>query len=208
MAYNVLVVDDQALPRLYFEQVVNNSENYNLVASITSAKVADAYCIGGKVDLIIMDIVMADGVSGLEAAERIKQSFPEVKILMVTSMPDSSFLKQAREIEVDSFWYKEVQEAPMLDVMDRTMAGEHIWPDSAPTVRVGIADSSELTDREIEVLRYIANGYSNNEISDELYMSINTVKFHVGNLLEKTGCATRTELAIVAAKSGIVVGDI
>lgn len=208
MSYNVLIVDDQALPRQYFEQVVNNSEEYSLVASITSAKVADAYCIDGKVDLIIMDIVMADGVSGLEAAKRIKISFPEVKILMVTSMPDSSFLKQAKDINVDSFWYKEVQDAPMLDVMDRTMAGEHIWPDQAPTVKVGIADSSEFTDREIEVLRYIANGFSNNEISDELCMSIHTVKFHVGNLLEKTGCNTRTELAIVAAKSGIVVGDI
>lgn len=208
MAVNVLIVDDQALPRLFFEQIVNSSDRYTLVASITSAKVADAYCICGKVDLIIMDIVMADGVSGLDAAKRIKQSYPEVKILMVTSMPDSYFLKQAKEIEVDSFWYKEVQDAPMLDVMDRTMAGEHVWPDQAPTVKVGIADSSEFTERELEVLRYIANEFSNNEISDELNMSINTVKFHVGNLLEKTGSATRTELAIVAAKSGVVVGEI
>lgn len=208
MAVNVLIVDDQALPRLYFEQIVNNSDKYSLVASITSAKVADAYCIDGIVDLIIMDIVMADGMSGLEAAKRIKQSYPDVKILMVTSMPDSSFLKQAKEIEVDSFWYKEVQDAPMLDVMDRTMEGEHVWPDQAPTVKVGIADSSEFTERELEVLRYIANGFSNNEISDELNMSINTVKFHVGNLLGKTGSATRTELAIVAAKSGVVVSEI
>lgn len=205
MSYNVLIVDDQALPRQYFEQIVNNSDNYTLVAAISSAKVADAYCIGGKVDLIIMDIVMADGLSGLEAAKRIKQSFPEVKILMVTSMPDSAFLTKAREINVDSFWYKEVQDAPMLEVMDRTMAGEGVWPDHAPTVLIGNVQSSELTDREIEVLRYIAAGYSNNEIGDELCMSINTVKFHVGNLLDKTGCATRTELAIVAARSGIVV---
>lgn len=112
MAYKVLIVDDQALPRQYFESIVNHSENYTLTASISSARVADAYCARNGVDLILMDIVMSDGMNGLEAARKIKQNYPEIKILAVTSMPDASFLEKARKAQVDSFWYKEVQDAP------------------------------------------------------------------------------------------------
>ena len=61
MTYRVLIVEDQTLPRQYFENIVNGSENYKLVASIGSATVADAYCINSGVDLIIMDIVMSEG---------------------------------------------------------------------------------------------------------------------------------------------------
>lgn len=204
MSYNVLIVDDQTLPRQYFEAIVNSSPDYSLAASIATAKIADAYCAAGQIDLIIMDIVMSDGSNGLDAAERIKKSFPGIKILAVTSMPDATFLSRAREAGVDSFWYKEVQDAPMLDVMNRTMAGEHIWPDSAPVVQLGMADSSEFTERELDVLRCLALGYANQEIADTLFMSVNTVRFHIGNILSKTGFTSRTELAIAAAKSGVV----
>lgn len=205
MAYKVLIVEDQTLPRQYFESIVNNSDNYELVASIGSATVADAYCIKGRVDLIIMDIVMSEGISGLDAAKRIKGSYPNVKILMVTSMPDSTFLEKARAFNVDSFWYKEVQDAPMLEVMDRTMAGEHIWPDRAPSVKFGLIDSSEITERELEVLRYVAMGYTNQEIADVLGINVNTIKFHVGNLTSKSGVNSRLDLAILATKSGLIV---
>lgn len=205
MAYKVLIVEDQTLPRQYFESIVNNSDNYELVASIGSATVADAYCIKGRVDLIIMDIVMSEGISGLDAAKRIKISYPNVKILMVTSMPDSTFLEKARAFNVDSFWYKEVQDAPMLEVMDRTMAGEHIWPDRAPSVKFGLIDSSEITERELEVLRYVAMGYTNQEIADALGINVNTIKFHVGNLTSKSGVNSRLDLAILATKSGLIV---
>lgn len=205
MAYNVLIVDDQMLPRQYFETVVNHSENYVLSASISSAKMAYSYCIKGEVDLVIMDIVMSDEVNGIEAARKIKHTYPDIKILAVTSMPDATFIEKAKDAQVDSFWYKEVQDAPMLDVMDRTMSGERIWPDKPPVVPLGICDSSELTEREREVLRLLAMGYSNQEIADELEVSINAVRFHLTNLHTKTGCASRTELAIAAAKSGIAV---
>lgn len=208
MAYKVLIVDDQMLPRQYFESIVTNSENYELVDAIASAKVADAYCIGQKVDLVIMDIVMSDGSNGLDAARRIKNSYPDTKILVVTSMPDAAFLETAKAIPVDSFWYKEVQDAPMLEVMDKTMSGEHVWPNTLPTVRIGVAESTEFTEREMEVLRGIAKGYSNQEISEHLNMSVNTVRFHLANIFAKTGHTTRTELAIEAIQSGIVAADV
>lgn len=208
MAYSVLIVDDQALPRQYFESIVNHSDKYSLKAAISSAKMTYSYCTRGDVDLILMDIVMSDEVNGLEAAKKIKQNYPNIKILAVTSMPDVTFLEKARSAGVDSFWYKEVQDAPMLDVMDRTMAGQNVWPDSAPTVTLGMCDSTELTDRELTILRMLAMGYSNQDIADKLDVSISAVRFHQGNLMSKTGLSSRTELAIVAARSGIAVTGI
>lgn len=158
MAYKVLIVDDQIMSRQLFESFVAASDRYELAASVETAKYADAYCAGGKVDLVIMDIVMNDGSNGLDTAARIKSSYPKIKIIIVTSMPDAALLKRAREIGVDSFWYKEVQEAPMLEVMDRIMAGEQLFPDSPPVTALGVAKSTEFTERELDVLRLLAEG--------------------------------------------------
>lgn len=208
MSYNVLVVDDQTMPRQLFENIINNSANYNLAASVESASVADVYCAKMQVDLILIDVVMSGGINGIEAAARIKESYPNIKILVVTSMPDGTFLDKAKKAKLDSFWYKEVQEVPLLEIMDRTMAGEHVYPDSAPIVSIGLAKSTDFTSRELEVLRYVAAGYSDKEIAQLLVISFGTVRVHLNNLLQKTACASRTELAILVAKTGIVVPEI
>ncbi len=100
-----------------------------------------------------MDVVTRNGESGLDAAARIKRAFPQIKIIIVTSMPECSYLSRAREIGVESFWYKEEQRESLLDVMERTMAGESVYPDATPELQLGLASSYEFTDRELEVLR-------------------------------------------------------
>ena len=208
MPYKVLIVDDQTVPRQLFENIVNASGRYQVAASLNTARVADVYCAREQIDLILMDVVMHDGMSGLEAAARIKSSYPRVKIVIVTSMPDALFLKRAREIGVDSFWYKEVQEAPMLEVMDRTMAGERVYPDSPPVTALGNAKSTDFTEREMEVLRLLAEGLTDKEIAEKLFLSVTTVRYHVNNLTGKTGLSSRTELAVNAVRSGIAIPGI
>ena len=208
MKTRVLIVDDQIMSRQLFESFIAASGRYELAASVDTARFADAYCAGGRVDLVLMDIVMKDGSNGLESARRIKASYPRIKVIIVTSMPDASFLRRAREIGADSFWYKEVQERPMLEVMDRTMAGEHIFPDSPPVTMLGMARSTDLTERELEVLRLLAEGLTDREIAGQLHLSITTVRYHVGNLISKTGQSSRTELAVNAVRSGIVLPGI
>ena len=203
--WNVLIVDDQNTSRHLIEMVVESSDRYSVLKAIPLAKMADIYALTLPVDLIIMDIVMAEGPSGLEAAEKIKKSKPQVKILLVTSMPEVRFMERAREIGVDSFWYKEIEEQPLLNVMDRTMAGEQVYPDSPPSVKLGLADSSEFTDRELEVLRILTTGCPDQEIAA---ISFSTVRTHINHMLDKTGFETRTELAIHARLSGIVIPDI
>ena len=201
----VMIVDDQYMSRMLFEMVVRSSEDYELAFSVSSASVVDVYLLKHEVDLVLMDILMNDGSNGLDAAAQIKKAHPEVKIICVTSMPEYSWLGRAREIGVDSFWYKETDEATILDVMNRTMAGESVYPDSAPVVRLGLADSSEFTERELEVLRIITTGASNGMVAAQLGISEYTVKAHVRSMLEKTGYKSRTELAIKARVIGLAI---
>ena len=208
MAYQVMIVDDQTMPRQLFERIIGASDRYEVAVSLDTAKVAYAWCAKVKVDLILMDVVMNDSYSGLDAAARIRESFPEIRIVVVTSMPDAVFMQRAREIGVDSFWYKEVQAAPMLEVLDRTMAGERVWPDSPPVAELGLAKSTDFTERELEVLRLLAEGLTDKEIAEALHVSVTTVRYHVGNLIGKTGFASRTELAVKAVRSGITIPGI
>ena len=205
MKYKVMIVEDQTMPRELFELRIQASEHFEVAISIDNAAVADIYCLRFPVDLIMMDVVTRDGESGLDAAERIKRAFPQIKIIIVTSMPECSYLSRAREIGVESFWYKEEQRENLLDVMERTMNGESIYPDASPELMLGLASSYDFTERELTVLREITSGDTNQEIADRLNMSVATVKTHILNMLEKTGFRNRTELAVRARESGLVI---
>lgn len=205
MAYKVLIVEDQEMPRQLFEIFVQSDPCFSHVASISNAELAIDFCRHGEIDLILMDVMTALGASGLDAAEAIKQACPRVKIIIVTSMPEASWLRRAREIGVDSFWYKEAQKEPILSVMARTMAGERIYPDETPLVPIGQASNRDFSQRELEILRELITGDSNAEIGERLGIAASTVKYHVQNMLDKTGMHTRTELAAVARSLGIVI---
>ena len=208
MPYRVLIVDDQRMSRQLFESIVASNKRYAVAAAVETAMFADAWCARGGIDLVLMDVVMKDGSNGLDAAARIKASYPEIKVIIVTSMPDPMFLRKAREANVDSFWYKEVESEPMLRVMDRTMAGEQVWPDRAPEVMLGMIRNTELTDREMDVLRLLAEGLTDREIGERLELALPTVRYHVRNLISKTGYGSRTELAVDAVRSGLTIPGI
>ncbi|MGN1418564.1 MAG: response regulator [Acutalibacteraceae bacterium] len=203
----MMVVEDQAMPKQLFEAFVENSPHYQLVHSIKNADMADIYCQKGEIDLILMDICTEMNSSGLEAAARIKKKHPEIKIIIVTSMPEVSYIKRAKQAGVDSFWYKEVSMNPILELMDRTMAGESVYPDSTPVVAFGLTTSADLTERELEVLRELTSGDTNAAIGERLGMSKHTVRDYIQTMLEKTGFRSRTELAVKARESGIVILD-
>lgn len=202
---NVMIVDDQYVSRQLFEMYLKTSDKYRLVYAVESAAFADAFVLKNPIDLVLMDILMTDGSNGLDAAARIKKSRPNIKIIAVTSMPEASWLDKARKIGIESFWYKEASKETILQVMDRTMAGESVYPDSPPKVRLGQAYSEEFTQRELQVLRVMTTGVSNAAIAKQLNISENTVKSHIRHMMEKTGCESRTELAIEARVSGIVI---
>ena len=200
----VLIVDDQAISRRFFELTIAESNRYEVAFSVASAFAVDIYLLRENIDLVLLDVLMYDGSNGLDAAEKIKQIDPDIKIVVVTSMPEYSWMERARSIGVDSFWYKEAQDHPdILEVLDRTMAGESVYPSGAPSVRLGNALREDFTGREMEVLREITAGKSNSSIAKTLNVTENTVKAHVRSILAKTGYSSRTELAVNARAVGI-----
>lgn len=205
MSYNVLIVEDQAMPRELFEIYIKSSEDFNLLLSVSNASAAFEICKNNKVDLILMDVMTELGHSGLDAAEEIKKEFPEIKIIIVTSMPEYSWLSRARKIGVDSFWYKDDQKSGILEVMRRTVAGEHIYPDETPLIHIGNATNHEFTERELDILKELTTGDTNSAIAERLGVSVATVKSHIQHLMEKTGFKTRTELVSEARSLGIVI---
>lgn len=202
---NVLIVEDQDMPRQLFEIYIASSDKFNLVLSVANASAALSVCRNNEVDLILMDVITELGHSGLAAAEEIKKEIPDIKIIIVTSMPEYSWLERARKIGVDSFWYKDAQKDSILEVMERTMAGENIYPDETPLVHIGNTNNHEFTERELDILKELTTGDTNAAIAERLHLSVATVKSHIQHLMEKTGFKTRTELVSEARSRGIVI---
>lgn len=202
-----MIVDDQFVSREMFKLYISQCLDYEVVYCVDTAMFADTYVLNTKLDLVIMDILMQDGSNGLDAAEKIKKLKPELKIIAVTSMPEVSWMDRAKEIGIESFWYKEVSEETILEIIERTLNGESIYPDETPEVKLGQVSSSQLTPREIQVLRLLTTGVGNDEIASKLGISENTVKTHIAHLLSKTGFKTRTQLAIQSRITGFVIED-
>ena len=205
MAYRILIADDQKMVRQMFETVLNGTSDYTIAGMAKTAAETVRICLEQKIDLVLMDVVMGYGMDGLDAAKQIKQERPDVKIMIVTSMPETTYIDRAKEIGVDSFWHKEVQEQPLLEIMNRTMAGESVYPTEMPVIWFGNTISTELTDIEMAVLRELMTCASNKEIGERLFMSESTVKRHIADMLAKTGFKSRLQLAIEARGGGLVV---
>ena len=205
MAYKVLIADDQKMVRQMFETVLNGTSDYTIAGMAKTAAETVRICLEQKIDLVLMDVVMGYGMDGLDAAKQIKQERPDVKIMIVTSMPETTYIDRAKKIGIDSFWHKEVQEQPLLEIMNRTMAGESVYPTEMPVIWFGNTISTELTDIEMAVLRELMTCASNKEIGERLFMSESTVKRHIADMLAKTGFKSRLQLAIEARGGGLVI---
>ena len=205
--WNVVVVDDFRLSRSFFELYVESAAGYRLLRSFARAEDAAEYCRTAPADLVILDVLMRSGADGLTAAARIKKERPDIRIILTTSMAEAAWEERARVIGAESFWYKEYSAESLLDVMDRTMAGQFVYPSDPPRIRFGQTTRSALTPRELDVLRELTASRTNEEIAEALGLSVNTVRTHIQNMLGKTWFSNRLELAINAKASGIVVSD-
>ena len=203
--YKVLIVDDDPFARQLLGMFISQSENYEFAGTLISAALAEASVANRKVDLILMDVCTAMNANGIDAAEGIKKKYPEIKIIVITSQPEYSYITRARAVGVDSFWYKTVVQEEFLTLLDRTMAGERIFPDTTPTLNIGAALSVEFTESELKVLRLVVAGERDQDIAEELGVSINTVRTHLRVMMDKTGIRSRTALAVRVRDAGFVI---
>ena len=201
----VLIVEDQKMAQENMEAIVQSSEDYILAGTISNAADAELVCMHKPVDLILMDVCTAYDESGIEACAIIKKKHPKIKVIIVTSMAEHTFIEKGKEANADSFWYKDASHNELIDMMERTMKGEHIFPDKTPEVRLGLSSSYELTNAEFEVLRALMQSTGDEDAAKMLGCTKANIRWHVGKILEKTGYRTRTELLIAVAQKNLII---
>ena len=203
----VVVVDDQRFARMYVDMYIGSSPRYELEASLALADDALEYLKTHTADLLILDVVMERGTDGLTAAAEIKRLYPSIKIILATSMAEAEWMDRAKKAGVESFWYKEYSSLSLLEIMDRTMDGESVYLDSPPKTYLGELPTSELTPQQKKLLRYVIDGLTNKEIAEKMFLSANTVKSYLDDIMRASGIHSRTELAVRASRLGLSVED-
>ena len=205
---SVVIVDDEIISRGYMELSIEPSRVYEVEASLPSADSALEWLEDNSApDLLILDVMMKSGIDGLSAARVVRDKYPQMKIIIVTSMADTDWIGEARRIGVDAFWFKTYSEISLLEVMDLVMAGETVYPGQMPQVSLGDLPAERLTPRQRTLLRMMVDGLSNREIAEEMGVSPHTVKENVDTLMDKTGIHSRTALAAQASHLNVVVSD-
>ncbi len=123
--------------------------------------------------------------------------------MVITSLVDYDVLKKAKKV-ADSLWYKDADEATLMNIIKLTLSGEHIFPDAPPVVEIGTAMSTEFTKSEFNVLRYLLRGMSYGKIAEVMGIEVTTVKYHVSNMLQKTNFENKLQLALAVSNSKLI----
>lgn len=201
----LMIVDDQKILLEGLVKIFEGQSHIEVVSALPFSELVEPVCDQLHPDAILLDICMEGKNSGIILAKRLKERKNPPKIIIMTGFQDISFLEMARSAGADSFIYKESTARELMDCLEKTMAGEHIFPDVRGQVTFGIQGVT-LTDRELDILRLVCRNLSYKEIADELHISIRTVSFHVSNMLRKTGHKSLIGLAVEAADKGYAPG--
>ncbi len=200
-----VVVEDNRLMMNHLRTMIEEAEGYELKAAVSDAFEAEELCKAGDVDLCIMDVQTSHNHSGLAAGERIKSLHPEIKVVTVTSLIDPDVLARAGSGAADSLWYKDHGDEELMDVIDRTMKGEHIFPDSSPDVELKEMFSSEISPRQMDILRRFVMGMTYDEIAEELKLSKNGVRWNLDQIVEKGGFTNKHEMLAAVIENKLIV---
>ncbi|HEX9824477.1 MAG TPA: response regulator transcription factor [Actinomycetota bacterium] len=212
----VMVVDDHALFRRGIQMVLDQEPGLSVVGEATDGQQAIERAQELMPDVVLMDVRMPKR-SGIEAARRIKEAIPHVKILMLTVSDEEDDLYEAIKAGASGYLLKEIPTEDVAEAVKSVWAGQsRISPAMASKLLSEFqamskrADEREqvhaprLTDREMEVLRLVAKGMNNRDIAKELFISENTVKNHVRNILEKLQLHSRMEAVVYAVREKLL----
>ena len=205
---NVLLVDDHEMVRLGVSSYLSIQEDIEVIGEAENGKIGYEKALSLRPDVILMDLVM-DEMDGIEATKAILADWPEAKIIIVTSFIDDEKVYPAIEAGAAGYLLKTSTAHEIADAIRATQRGERVLePEVTTKMMVRLTNRTpilhdDLTNREKEVLLLIAEGKSNQEIADELFITLKTVKTHVSNILSKLEVEDRTQATIYAFKHGL-----
>jgi len=210
----ILIADDHAVVREGTRQILENESDLAVVAEAGDGEEAVRLAGSFKPDVAIIDIAMPK-LDGIEATRQIKTLYPTVAVLILTAYDDDQFVFSLLEAGAAGYLLKSVRGRELIDAVRAVYAGESVLhPSIARKVLnrfIPVAGkplkqepSEILTEREIEVLRLATRGLSNQDIANELYLSLRTVQTHLSHIFNKLQVSSRTEAVVRALKEGWV----
>ncbi len=205
----VLLVDDHEMVRLGVSTYLNIQPDIEVVGEASDGQEGVEKAISLRPDVILMDLVM-ENMDGITATKEILAQWPQAKILIVTSYIDDEKVFPAIQAGASGYLLKTSSAQEIAEAVRKTIVGERVIEEEV-SEKIQNQDYAnqyflyeELTNREREVLDLIAQGKSNQEIAEILFITLKTVKTHVSNILAKLGVEDRTQAAIYAFKHGLV----
>lgn len=208
----VVIVDDHVLFREGLASIIRSEPDIEIVGMAGSVQEAVELAGSAKPDLILMDFTLPDG-TGADATRLILEKHPRCKIIFLTMSEDDEHLFAAIRSGAKGYLLKNMRPAKLLATLRSVQQGEsalsrsmtlRLMEELARTKEAPRMDDPTLTRRELEVLRELAAGLSNQEIAEKLYISENTVKYHVHSILDKLGLGDRRDAAAYARERGLV----
>ncbi|RCW77524.1 response regulator [Saliterribacillus persicus] len=207
---SVLFVDDHEMVRIGVSAYLATQPDIEVVAEADNGKKAVELALEMRPDVILMDLVMEE-MDGIEATRQIMKSWPEAKILIVTSFIDDDKVYPAIEAGATSYILKTSKADKIAKAIRDTHVGEQVFEKEVTSkVMAKMRKQSDLvlhdtlTNRENEILLLIAEGKTNQEIADQLFIALKTTKVHVSNILSKLEVQDRTQAAVYAYQHGLV----
>jgi len=203
----IVLADDHAVVRRGLELLLDAEPDFEVVASVGDVDAALRTTRGHKPDVLVLDLNMPGG-SSLDAIPQIRASSPETQIAVLTMQDEPAFARQALGAGALAYVLKEAADDELVTAVRRAAAGEtYLNPQlgarmAAEPPTPGPPD--DLSEREVEVLRMIALGYTNAEIAERLYLSIRTVESHRAHIQQKLRRSSRADLVRYALEHGLV----
>ena len=215
MKSNILIVEDHELTRFGLKTAFESCDFVNEIFEAESAETAIDIVHDKKIDLIIMDLGLP-GMNGIDATKSIKQYNSETKVVILTSHNDVQEVLNSLKAGANAYCSKEINPNRLVVVVQSVIDGASWFDPSIAHIVLEAAASSQSTDtllsekdygltsRETQILKLITEGYSNNEIANQLFVSINTTKAHVASILQKLEVDDRLQAALKALKERLV----
>jgi DNA-binding NarL/FixJ family response regulator len=215
----VAVVDDQDLVRSAFTMLLRASDGVEVVGEAATGREAVVLARQERPDVVLMDVRMP-GMDGLEATRAIvaDERCAGTRVLVLTTFDDDALVQEAIRSGASGYLLKDVRPRQLLEAIEVVARGDALLSPSVTRrlitlfaalpfspAAAGGPDVAGLTDREVDVLRAVARGLSNQEIGTELHIGYGTVKTYVSSLLAKLGCRDRAQLVMYAYESGVAV---
>lgn len=201
---NAIIVEDNLFMQNHFANMLQADGGFCIAGSFKDAFEAENACHGQNVDLVLMDVQTQHNHSGLAAGERIRKN-GRTKVVIVTSLIDPEVLSRAKRGAADSLWYKDHGESELMEVIKATLEGKRIFPDKFPSVELKEMFSSDISPRQIDILRRFVKGMTYDEIATELKLSKNGVRWNLDRLVELGGFSNKHELLAAVIENKLIV---